>query len=467
MSELTGLDYAVSQHARPEVSQPGRWLKSCWYIGLTYVKRWRFWFFGIWYLLVALPWNHQVNMATVLVTAMLGGILACFVALHLRRQFATPAAKIVPGFAGPHLAVGAAVSAAIWIVVPAFAAWMCRLPVWGPVGAHAAVGMLLALVVCWRQAMLLLALVPISLLATATPNWVDSRMLPSRFIRGEFPEWSFAAIALAVAASVLAGRRLLRLSEADSSASDDFSVEPVEEGRVIGRWDEWLLRARDAAIRRRLADVGFGWWSVQRWRVPGAISWLHLTLAALGGVLLVAFSGWAGDSRQAASGVAGLVSVAMVFAPVHSWHQRRGATQMEFMRPVTRRQYFRQAAVAFGLDMLVWSVLAMLFATACFGFINWPAFDYRAGVQELVSLIAIAHFSIVFYSVGLATYRQRFWLPLMAGLCFGWLFLMLPMVRFVAESTSPGSYLLFLTTPLFAVALTVTMVRRWRTGDVG
>jgi len=467
MHDYATPDHALRENALPEVSRPGHWLKSCRYVGLTYLMRWRFWFFGIWYLLVAWPWREGSVTPFVLVTSMLGGILACFVALHLRRQFATPAAKIVPGFAGPHLAVGALVSGAIWIAVPGIGAWVRALPAWGPIGAHAPVGLLLALVVCWRPAMLLLAVAPISLLATATPVWFDQKSLPNQFIRGDFPEWSWAAIALAVTANVLAARRLVRLPEADTSASDDFSVEPAEEGRITGRWDEWLLRARDAAIRRRLADAGFGWWSVQRWRVPGAISWLHFALATSGGALLVAFVAWAADSRQAATAVAGLVSVAMVFAPVHCWHQRRGATQLEFMRPVTRGQYFGQAALAFGLDMLVWTVLAMLFAAASFSITHWGPFDLRFAVQLLVMLLVVVHCSLAFYSVGLATYRQRYWLSLMAGLCFGWLFAMLTIFGVVAETEYRGRFLLLAVTPLAALALTLAMVRRWRTGDVG
>jgi hypothetical protein len=465
MSDYVGPNYATPAYARPQDSVPGHWLKSCWYVSLTYVMRWRFWFFGVWYLVVAWPWEQRVDLAATLIRCMLGGILACFVALHLRRQFATPAAKIVPGFAGPHLAIGAVVSAAIWIAVPSIAAWVRGLPAWGPIGAHAPIGLLLALVVCWRPAMLLLALVPLALMATATPIWFDQQALPNQFIRGEFPEWSWAAIVLAVTANVLAAGRLMRMSEADSSASDDFSVEPVEEGRITGRWDEWLLKARDTAIRRRLADAGFGWWSVQRWRVPGAISWVHLALAVLGGTLLVAFACWASDSRQAATAVAGLVTVALVFAPVHSWHQRRGVTPLEFMRPVTRRQYFGQSAAAFGLDMCVWTVVAAVFAVGSACAIHWQTHELLGILLTL--LVIVTHASLVFYAVGLATYRLRFWLPLMAGLCFAWLFVMLLFAGLIVETKLYGRYLLLAATPLAALALVLTMVRRWRTSDVG
>ena len=457
---------AMAEHLPKTNFASAHWLTSCQYIGMSYLMRWRFWFFGAWYLLVSWPWNHQKNAAVVLVTGMLGGMLACYVALHLRRQFATPAAKIVPGFAGPHLLVGGLVSALIWVAVPGFSAWWIGLPVWGPIGAHAAVGLLLALVVCWRQAMLLLAIAPLSLIATATPNWLNPQTLPNQFISGKLPEWSAAAIGLAVAAHLLAARQLVRLPEADSSASDDFSVEPSDGTRALGNWDEWLLRARDAAIRRGLADAGFGWWRVQRWRVPGATSWTHIGVALTGGAALVALVGWAGDSRGAATAVVGLVSVAMVFAPVHSWHQRRGATQLEFMRPVTRGQYFGQTALAFGLDMLVWTVLAMLFAAAGFSIIHWGPFDLRFAMQLLVVLLVVAHSSLAFYSVGLATYRLRYWLPLMAGICFGWLFVMLLIARLIVETSLYGRYLLLLVTPLTALVLALSMVRRWRTGDV-
>ena len=65
-------------------------------------------------------------------------------------------------------------------------------------------------------------------------------------------------------------------------------------------------------------------------------------------------------------------------------------------------------------------------------------------------LLIVVHCSLAFYSVGLATYRLRFWLPLMAGLCFGWLFVMISIIAIIGETAYQGRYLLLLATPFAA-----------------
>ena len=63
----------------------------------------------------------------------------------------------------------------------------------------------------------------------------------------------------------------------------------------------------------------------------------------------------------------------------------------------------------------------------------------------------------------------------MAGICFGWLFVMLLCFNFIRliELRERELYVqiavltgLLLVTPLAALVLALSMVRRWRTGDV-
>ncbi|MGD9721608.1 MAG: hypothetical protein AB7O59_06030 [Pirellulales bacterium] len=443
-------------------------------VARTYVARWRFWIFGAIYLLFTFAWaawsevmvGQQILLSVVLATP-----LGCFLALHLRRQFGTPAAKVVPHFAPAHLTVGGAASLTMWAAVPALQAWMLGVPVWGPIGAHAVAGLFLALVVCVRQAIVLLALVPITIVAVNLDRLLQDQEVLGRALRGDQPALSATLIALAVVAHLVAARVLLGLADQSVHISDDFALDTSSTERAGGRLDELLLRFRDGVIRRRLADAGFGMWAVQRWRVPGAISLAQIAIAVAAGTFVVVMGRWA--SGQSAGAMLGLIITlaGMMVAPFNGWHLRRGAMASELMRPVTRHHYAGQVALAVAWDVAVWTVVASVFSLLVMvGEFGLQSELIMAGGVYLAFLWSAAVFV---YGLGLATFRSRYWLPLMIGAGLIWTLLVAYAVSMVAfqllterrhiPSLLPGVYLFAWI--LGGVALAAFTIGRWLRSD--
>jgi hypothetical protein len=399
----------------------------------------------------------------------LASLVACFVALHIRRQFSSPTAKTVPHFAGAHLAVAALASLSIWVAMPLVQAWMLRLPPWGPIGAHAVAGLLLALVVCWRQAIVLLLGLPVlifsetRMFSEGTP-WGD-------YLLGKDPGLSFAAIALVFVAHLAAGKFLLGVPDQSVAVSDDFALETPRQETAGGRLDELVLRTRDGVVRRRLADAGFGWWSVQRWRVPSSTSWTQMALAFLLGAALCLISVWLGRDLEAALfGMIITVSV-MIIVPFHSWHTRRGTIATEILRPVTRGQYVRQVALGIAWDVFAWTALASVFSLAVvLSIYQWVPTVFRSFGDHLLFLWAVTAFA---YGMGLATIRSRYWLPLMIFMMLAWTLVVAYGVAMAQlhlsgqQVTRVHPPLAFLLAWILASAvLTGLTLRRWRRADV-
>ncbi len=445
-------------------------------VARTYTSRWRFRLFGLFYVLNSWGWAQVANplpgwqLAT---TVFLDAFLGCFVALHLRRQFSTPAAKVVPHFAAAHLAVGAVVSLLLWVGVPAVQAYFLKLPAWGPIGVHALAGLFLAISICWRQAIVLLLGMPVFvLLGMNVPGVMAAKHPLGSFLLGGRPELSTLAIVAAIAAHVVAAKVLLGLSDRNVAVSDDFTVDTPSSERVGGRLDERMLAYRDRSIQRQLADAGFGWWFVKRWRVPGTASWQQLALAAGAGAVLVAACRW--GSGHLGGVILGLiVSIfAMLVAPFNNWHLRRGMIGMEMMRPVTRRQYVYQVALATAWDVATWTALASVFSVAVFA----ATFPWHPSVLPVQAMYLLLLWSaaVFAYGVGLATFRSRYWLPLMAAIALGWSLVVaysaaLLIVQLKLSGARPSQLqatcfpLAWIFAGLLLAALTI---RRWLRSDV-
>ncbi len=89
-------------------------------VAQTYLYRPRFWTFAAVYLLMVYWWFSGIDKPLwMFASANLGALAGAFLALHLRRQFGTAAARVVPGFAVPHLLVGFVAGLLVWLVFPA------------------------------------------------------------------------------------------------------------------------------------------------------------------------------------------------------------------------------------------------------------------------------------------------------------------------------------------------------------
>ncbi len=394
----------------------------------TYIHRPRFWVLGACYGLVAWTWTVEgIQGRRVFVSAMLACVFACFVALHLRRQFGNAPAKMLPGFAVPHLAVGVAASLLIWAGMPLVQAWITRSSPWVAIAVHSIAGLLLALAICWPKALALLAVLPVAVVLAVAYEPRHGSFAHS-FFAGNEPLAYTLMIGLAVLAHPIAALFLLRLSDQNETVSDDFSGEAPQSHRAPGFFARLMYAGRDAAVERRLLNVGRDWWSVQRWRVPVATSRAQLALAALAVVLLMAVVYFVSEQTPAAAWLAVTLSTGlMLIAPYGPWHWRRNCLAGELMLPVARAQYFRELAAAMALDVCLWAGLASAMIIVAHqvwlnfepkplpGHVSMPW--WRLMWAQLITLWGAATF---LYGVGLATLRFRYWAPLMALLGIAW-----------------------------------------------
>ncbi|HTM53605.1 MAG TPA: hypothetical protein VL175_06225 [Pirellulales bacterium] len=399
----------------------------------TYFGRWRFWIFGGFYVLMA--WltsgiNRERSpgirewdaLGFIVFSTIIASLFMAFLALHVRRQFGSPQAHVMPGFFAPHFAVFVAVSSVIWIVIPWLMAERSQWPALPFVSAHACAAILLCLIVIWPRALVLLLgmfLGPVLIFGNVG---LFSRAAQIRFaqgfVEGEFGGVYFVLIALALAAYVCAAWRLRRLSDLSAATSDDFSLEIKNEAYTnrasFGILQDW----RDQTTESRLAAIGPTRDSVRlRW-VPSATS---IPEIAILGVLIVAL-GLAVWYFVGESGAAVLVftvgTAAMVFGPLSTWRFRLNALATEVMRPATRRQAFRRVVMAMALDFLIWGVAATLVVACSYLFlIGERGFFYRSAI--LIHLMALWGAIVLIFGVTLATLRFRYWVPLFLGLVPG------------------------------------------------
>ncbi len=397
-------------------------------------QRPRFFVFGGCYLLTALWWHTSAAPAMqCAVSANFASILCCFMALHLRRQFGSAAAGIVPGFATPHLVVGAVLSLFIWAVLPLIQASLTGISPLAAIAAHAVAAVFLALVVWQPKSIALLALSPVILEVVAGSVFISNPSVVVRFFQGEDARVSALLIGLGILAYPVAAFALLRLSDQNASFSDDIAIEaPVSDGPTSWLYNLFLAR-RDAVVEEHLARQSRRGWTVERWRVPVALSRFQLITGAVMVFALMAVA-WLASMRDlsAAWFAMALSCGLMLLAPFGAWHWRRNSLGCELLRPVTRPQYFRQLAAALAHDVFVWTALASTttLVVNCLLLVNFwrqpspsdfHAFLLIAPVQFLIIWGA----GVLLFGVSLVTLRFRYWLPLMVGFGVIWTVVML------------------------------------------
>lgn len=354
------------------------------------------------------------------VSACVAALLACFLALHMRRQFGTAAAKLVPGFAGPHLIVAGLVSLTVWAGVPTLQAWRFGLRIESVVAIHAIAGLLLALVVIWPRAIVLIVLAPVSV-AWIVSN-VDRRPAEwlERFASVGDPWVSVPLIALTLVAHGVAGWFLLRLTDQSAVLDDLASDAPRFEG-AAGRVEAWLLDRRDAVVTRQLSQVGTGLWAILRWRIPVALSWTQLALYPLtvAAILLPTLR------STSDPGIVILVLVAtnsvFAFAPFANWRGRRHWMAAEVTRPVTRDQYFCETAVALAWDIVLWFSMMGIAAGFVVGFLS-PPVDDRTVLAVGAYLAVLLGLAVFLFGLGLLTMRWSYWFAILVLSTIVWSF---------------------------------------------
>lgn len=362
----------------------------------TYVSRPRF-------LLLWPPYLFVPPVAS----ACIGALLACFLALHVRRQFGTAAARLVPGFVAPHLSGALAVSLLMWAGIPAAHAWRLGLRVDSVVAVYALTGLLWALVVIWPRAIVLVVLAPISVAWVASlgdrrpAEWLE------RFTTHGDPWISVPLIAGALVAQLVACWFLLRLTD-QSAVLDDLAADAPRSEGAAGKFEEWLLERRDAVVARQLALAGTGLWSIRRWRIPVALSWPQLALYWVVTALGMAVTAALAQDKALLVFVMLLTNAVFAFAPFSNWRGRRHWMSTEVMRPVTRDQYFCEIAAALAWDVGVWYAAMAAAGAAVLAALN-PATSDRTVLVVGTYLTVLVGLGTFLFGWGLYSLRMRYW----------------------------------------------------------
>jgi hypothetical protein len=466
-------------------------MNSFWHVVRTYVRRLRFWIFGGFYLFVAwrissLPlqvkYMHEAVATTqaVATSVVFAMVFTALLGLHLRKQFGTPQAHVMPGFFAPHFAVAVLITAVVWIVIPWIVAVEVSLPPLVVISLHAPAIVLLALVVWWPRTAVLLVAAPVAMLALARPTTVQSdfsRSFLYRFLAGELQPVYFGLLALGGLAYVAMAWRLARLSDTAVATSDDFSIEPARSSYLPNPWLGRLQSWRDAAVERCLATTAGQEYSVRARRIPGVVSWWEFV--GLTAVLLVIMGMtwyWFGEAE--AGWVVLVVGTAvMLFGPLSSWRFRLNALGTEFMWPASRRSFLRQLTLAMALDFCLWTAAAsMVVACGYLMLLGQPRYPFW---QSLVGhAFALWGTAAILYGISLATLRFRYWIPLFivaipvlmyVGLCLGLLFESLFLAGRSARAVDRLAYMpVFYAVGCALIGLTLVGLtyRRWLEADL-
>ncbi len=390
-------------------------MNKYWHVAHAYWSRPRFWIFGLLYVFVVSTQADPMNARPqIVLSVFFAGITTGLLALHLRRQFATPQAHLTPDFFVPHVAVALLVSLLIWVAVPWWEASRMNVSPLVVISVHALIPALLAAVVWFPKAIVLIPAMPLAAMALVLSRRPREIGFATKFMAGEKWPVYWGLIALGVASVILAAWRLARLPDVAVATSDDFALEPPRSDQPTNRWLEWLLEWRDAAIDRRLMYAHGRGTQLATRRIPSTISVAELSLFSAAIVALMPLMWYTFGEPGAAWTVLILGTGLMLFAPLSSWRFRLNALALEFMRPAARDVFLRQMIWAMGLDFCLWTGAATLVA-ACgqLLFIGQHGFDYFVFFSgQTVTMWSIA---VLLFGIGLATLRFRAWIPFLVG----------------------------------------------------
>lgn len=385
------------------------------HVAHSYLRRPRFWIFGLSYLLIVAQTNPNNPQLQICSTVLFASIVMGLLALHLRRQFATPQAHLMPDFFVPHVTVAILASTAVWIAVPWWEASRMKVDPLIVISVNALTPVLLAAVVWWPKAIVLIPAVPMLAMRLVMQRRPDQIGFVKQFMAGERWEAYWALIALGVAGLILTAWRLARLPDIAVATSDDFALEPPRSDLPANQWLERLMAWRDAAIDRRLMiATGRGALLATR-RIPSTISLAELALLSVAIVVLMPLAWYVLGDAGGAWTVLILGTGLMLFAPFSSWRFRCNALAMEFMRPAARDVFLRQMIWAMALDFCLWTSAATL-VSACgqLLFSRLSGFNYFVGFA--IQTVAMWGFAVLLFGIGLATLRFRAWLPVFIGI---------------------------------------------------
>ena len=387
-------------------------------VALTYGTRKLLWLVLGLYVLISIPFFFIANSRPDQFAREFGMLfpklffqayVAFFFGAHLKQQFANPRARLMPGFAGPHLVVSMLIFVAtvVWAVLPAIGVASISLLGFSAITLH--LGALALRLGCSPD--------PIGtavLFATiGLPMTSVGRALAVEIATGAEPLLAIALISAHVASLVLLLNHLVKLDEDDPDYSkvQAFNVWDLRAStqrnfqRNVSLSNNWMLNliAGSAAARLERATSAPATTPSQRatlfglgdnWPSP---IWMNQIMIGLMEVVLLLTGGR--DSIQTSQGfrtamfMPMFISLSLVLGQWMPWMQRWARLGYESLRPVSRREWVWENGLAIAKTVALNQALAILMQVLIVAFllpqfltdsVLWEALIWFTGCQVLV-----------------------------------------------------------------------------------
>ena len=301
----------------------------------------------------------------ILVAFVLAGILG----YRLKQQFARPQARLVPGFAGPHVQVAVIMAVALAVVLPWMAAARHGQPPLGIVALSAAVFVYVAWVHADVSRVVTVSFWLLMPLMFVWVRWLENPAVKA-LARGEAPLVAWTVLLAAGGALALLLRRLVRLTEDDRGYRQNLITAGAGRGDRLGRaghvwgWSANLtvyerLVARPADVPEVLKHPSASRPdSLRLWRIGSSNVSMRRTGLLLVLVLWLFRLLVSRDSpstgpnelvRTQVSILFPFFGMVMTILPLAQRYQRAG---MELLRPVSRRTFASRLVLAAAWDLV-------------------------------------------------------------------------------------------------------------------
>lgn len=221
-------------------------MNKYWEVARTYIYRPAFWMFAAIYLVLGSQLPNETSSEPVSLSLLpVAALTCCLIAIHLRRQFGTAAAMTLPGFAPPHLAMGAVASLSVCVVLPGLLAWKIGANPWATIGRYSVAGILLAAVARKPSAIALLAVIP-ALVIWFEVSAHDAHSFVTQFLFGDEPGPLTTMFVISLVCQVAAGFYLLRLGTREIAISDELFSPSQLDSAAKGSFSYLRLSQQDA-----------------------------------------------------------------------------------------------------------------------------------------------------------------------------------------------------------------------------
>lgn len=359
--------------------------QRCRLVALTYGTRKLLWLVLGFYVLISIPFFFIANSRPDQFAREFGMLfpklffqayVAFFFGAHLKQQFANPRARLMPGFAGPHLVVSMLifVTTVVWAVLPAVGSPSVSVLGFSAIALH--LGALALRLGCSPD--------PVGtavLFATiGLPMTSVGRALAAEIAIGAEPFLAIAMISAHVASLALLLNHLMKLDEDDLDYSkvQTFNVWDLRAStqrnfqRNVSLSNNWMLNliAGSAAARlervtsapattphQRAALFGLGDnWPSPVWQNQIIIGLMEVVVLLTGGRNPIQSS----QSFRMAMFMPMCMLCSLMLSPWMAWMQRWARLGYESLRPVSRRDWAWENGIVIAKTVILNQALAIV-----------------------------------------------------------------------------------------------------------